>query len=123
MASRSIDDLSTDDEGFLLVNDYLQSVDNPFVFGAGDCVSIKKYSRLSKNGVNAVRQGPILWDNIKSYMNGKELREFKPQKKYVAILSTVKKQALFTYGRFSIHSRLAWRLKHYIDDNFIKKFK
>lgn len=115
--------VTTDDKNFLIVNDYLQSVDYPFVFGAGDCVSINTYSRLPKNGINAVRQGSILWDNVKSYMVGERLKIFKPQKRYVAILSTGNKKALFTYGRFSVHSRLAWKVKHYIDHKFMKRFK
>ncbi|MFZ3579545.1 FAD-dependent oxidoreductase [Virgibacillus sp. DJP39] len=116
-------DMTTDDSGFLLVNDYLQSPDCPFVFGAGDCVSIKTNRSLPKNGVYAVRQAPVLWGNIKKYLNERGMEVFKPQNKYVAILSTGNKEALFTYGRFSVHSRLAWKLKHLIDGKFIRKFK
>ncbi|WP_020006673.1 FAD-dependent oxidoreductase [Salinicoccus albus] len=115
--------MTTDDSGFLLVNNYLQGEDCPFVFGAGDCVTINKHRSLPKNGVYAVRQAPVLWENIKEYLNGGELNEFIPQKRYVAILSTGNKQALFTYGNFSVHSSLAWKLKHFIDGKFIRKFK
>ena len=115
--------ISTDGSGFLKVNTCLQNDAYPFVFGAGDCISINKNSELPKNGVYAIRQAPILWRNIKKYLNGEELDVFKPQKKYIAILSTGKKEALFIYGRFSFHSRIAWFLKHYIDCKFIKKFK
>ncbi|MEQ6389943.1 FAD-dependent oxidoreductase [Bacillaceae bacterium S4-13-58] len=113
--------VETDEKGFLVVNDHLQSVSYPFVFGAGDCVSIIKYINLPKNGVYAVRQAPILWENIKNYMVGLPLAVFKPQKKFVAIISTGNKEALFTYGRLSFHSKLAWNLKHYIDQKYINK--
>ncbi|WP_407818304.1 FAD-dependent oxidoreductase [Staphylococcus aureus] len=115
--------MRTDDLGFLLVNNYLQSEDYPFVLGAGDCISITKDKSLPKNGVYAVRQAPILWKNIKNYLNGENLATFKPQKKYIAILSTGNKEAMFTYGTFSFHSGLAWKLKNFIDLKFMEKFK
>ncbi|MGD6793857.1 FAD-dependent oxidoreductase [Metabacillus indicus] len=113
--------LQTDQSGFMLVNDFLQSVSYPFIFGAGDCVTIEEYKTLPKNGVYAVRQGPVLWENIKRKVHGNALLSFKPQKKFISILSTGDKSALFTYGQINIKGNFAWRLKNKIDTHFIRK--
>jgi NADH dehydrogenase FAD-containing subunit len=99
----------------MLVNYTLQSATYPFIFGAGDCVSLNEYQALPKNGVYAVRQCPMLWENIKRRINGNSLLSFKPQKKFVSILSTGNKSPLFTYGKVAIKGSWAWRLKNKID--------
>jgi NADH dehydrogenase FAD-containing subunit len=72
--------LEVNDTGFLLVNTYLQSVEYPYIFGAGDCVSLKEYPNLPKNGVYAIRQSPILWINISNFSQEKPLHSYQPQK-------------------------------------------
>lgn len=116
-------DIETDNSGFLLVSDCLQSVQYPEIFGAGDCISIESYPTLPKNGVYAVRQGPILWHNLKSQLNSREQKPFTPQNRYVSILSTGGGEAFLTYGTFSAHGKFPWILKQRIDRNFIKEFK
>jgi NADH dehydrogenase FAD-containing subunit len=113
--------LSIDSEGYLLVEDTLQNADYPYVFGAGDCVSLAGYPDLPKNGVYAVRQGPLLWKNIKRLITGRPLVPFKPQKMFVSILSTGEKHGLFTYGDFVIYGKWAWSLKNRIDQKFMNK--
>lgn len=113
--------LSTDSNGFLVVEDTLQNKEFPFIFGAGDCVTLKNYPLLPKNGVYAVRQGPILWKNLKRYMNNQNLLRFKPQKRFLSILSTGDKQGLLTYGRLTFYGKSAWNIKHFIDKRFMKK--
>lgn len=115
--------LQTDDGGFLLVNSCLQSAMYPEIFGAGDCIAIKDYPSIPKNGVYAVRQGPILWENLKSRLNSGKLKSFTPQKRYISILSTGGGEAFLTYGRFSMHGKLPWRLKQHIDQRFMKQYK
>lgn len=111
------------DNGFLLVESTLQVKDFPWVFGAGDCVSIRTNPELPKNGVYAVRQEPLLWGNINLYLTGKPLKTFVPQKKFLSILSVGQQQGLFTYGENAFYGRWAWRLKHSIDVKFMNKHK
>lgn len=115
--------LTLDNNGFLLVESTLQVKDFPWVFGAGDCVSIRTNPELPKNGVYAVRQEPVLWGNINHYLTGKPLKSFIPQKKFLSILSVGQQQGLFTYGENAFYGRWAWRLKHSIDVKFMEKHK
>lgn len=115
--------LPTDGSGFLMVNDRLQSIGYPEVFGAGDCVTLDRYPSLSKNGVYAVRQGPILWKNLKNCLSSESLLSFAPQKRFVSILSTGEGEAFLSYGNRFLHGRLPWKLKQHIDRKFMKRFK
>ena len=115
--------LTLDENGFLLVESTLQVKDFPWVFGAGDCVTIRTYPELPKNGVYAVRQEPVLWGNINLYLTGKPLKSFVPQKKFLSILSVGQQEGLFTYGDIALYGKWAWRLKHSIDVKFMGKHK
>ena len=115
--------ISTDRAGFLLVNNQLHSVEYPEVFGAGDCVSIEDFPTLPKNGVYAVRQGPILWRNLKNKINGEELKSFIPQKRFLSILSTGNGETFLIYGRLLLHGKLPWFIKVALDRQFMKRFQ
>ena len=56
-------DIPTGEDGGLLVNEYLQSPQYPEIFGGGDCISFKPRP-LDKVGVFAVRENPILLENL-----------------------------------------------------------
>lgn len=115
--------LPTDPSGYLLVNKALQSVGHPEIFGGGDCISIDCYPKLAKNGVYAVRQGPVLWKNLKNSLSGDKLFLFKPQKHFVSILSTGGGEAFLTYGKRFFHGKIPWQIKQHIDRKFMKRFK
>ena len=115
--------LAVNKDGFLLVNSSLQSIDNPFVFGAGDCVSLVTHPHLEKSGVHAVRQGPFLWNNLRAALKKTPFVYYSPQKKSMAILSTGNKEALLLYGKIALHGKWAWRLKDRIDRKFVHKYK
>lgn len=119
----SLSGLTTDAGGFLLVNDKMQSVQHPDLFGAGDCITIDRYSVLAKNGVYAVRQGPVLWKNLKNSLSGNTLLSFVPQKRFVSILSTGEDEAFLTYGKWSLHGTIPWKMKQRIDRKFMKSYK
>src|SRR5437763_583997 len=61
-------------DGFLRVRDTLQSLDDSAVFGTGDCVSFESYPELAKNGVHAVRQGAVLFDNVAAFLRERPLQ-------------------------------------------------
>jgi NADH dehydrogenase FAD-containing subunit len=59
------------EDGTMLVEDTLQNEEFPFLFGAGECVSIKGLPSGSKF---TDMQGDVLWNNIKRYISGQKLQ-------------------------------------------------
>jgi len=114
--------LAIDAQGFLRAKDTLQSITDPAVFGTGDCVQFEAYPDLPRNGVYAVRQGPVLFDNIASFLHEKPTRPFRPQSVYLALLNTADGRAVLSYGPLTWQSRWARWFKDRIDRDWIRKF-
>ena len=113
--------LAADSNGFMQVNDCLQSVSHPNVFGAGDIVAMVNYSR-PKAGVFAVRQGKPLFENLQQFLLEKPLKPFAPQKQYLGLIGTGNKRAIASRGSFMWESALLWYWKDWIDRQFMQKF-
>ncbi|RWZ52287.1 pyridine nucleotide-disulfide oxidoreductase [Halobacillus fulvus] len=116
-------DLDTDDKGFAHVESTLQFKDYPFMFGAGDCVTMLDHPKLPKSGVYAVRQGPVLADNLYHFFKKEPLQEYDPQKQALYILSVGHQKGFLIYGPVSFCNRRAWKMKNKIDRDFMKKYK
>ena len=112
--------LDVDDQGFIRVNPYLQSTSHKDVFAAGDIASLS--DPRPKSGVFAVRQGPYLANNIRAIVTQKRLKEYKPQKDFLGLISSGDEYAVASYGRWSYQSAWLWRLKDWIDRGFMRKF-
>jgi selenide, water dikinase len=108
-------DLAKDAEGFLAIGPTLQSLDDPFVFAAGDCAGMVASPR-EKAGVFAVRQGPPLADNLRRRLRHEPMRDFRPQKRFLTLLGTGNGEAVGGRGRWLAFSgRWVWRWKQRID--------
>jgi selenide, water dikinase len=114
--------LDVDPAGFLRVRNTLQSLTDPAVFGTGDCVAFESYSGLARNGVHAVRQGPVLFENVAALLRERPLRPFRPQRFCLGLLNTADGRAVLRYGPLVWQGRLARRLKDRIDRAWIDKF-
>jgi selenide,water dikinase len=114
--------LAVDAAGFLKVSATLQSVSHANVFGTGDCVAFTPNPQLPKNGVYAVRQGAVLFDNVAAFLQERPLRPFRPQRNCLCLLNTADGQTVLAYGPLSWKSRWARRLKDRIDRTWIRKF-
>ena len=114
--------LSKNEKGFIRVNNNLLSISDKNIFVTGDACSLENKPK-PKSGVMAVRQGEILKENIFLKLIGKNLIKFKPQKNWLYLIGTYKNYALLNYFFLSFHSRLCWRLKVWIDRNFINNFR
>lgn len=112
---------STDDNGFIEVNRYLQSVSHLCVFAAGDVASMVHTPR-PKSGVYAVRQGMRLAKNLRHYALQEKLKAFKPQKKSLILMSTGRKHVIAARGNWAAEGKIYWRLKNHLDSNFVKKY-
>lgn len=113
--------LKTDEKGFILVKDTLQSLSHPHIFAAGDIATMVNYHR-PKAGVFAVRQGKPLLENWRKIIAGKPLQDYTPQKKYLALIGTGDKKAIASWGSFGWQSPLLWCLKVIIDRKFMNRF-
>ncbi len=113
--------LALDDKGFIRVLDTLQSVSDPLVFAAGDIASMDNH-RLEKAGVFAVRQGPPLTENLRRSATGRPLLNYKPQRFWLALISTGDRHAVASRGAFSVQGDWVWRWKDWIDRRFMQRF-
>lgn len=110
------------DEGlFLRVRDTLQVENDDSIFAAGDIANVVNHPR-EKAGVFAVRQGPPLADNLKRMALGKAPKDFHPQKKWLALISTGDKYAVASRGDMQFDGATVWRWKDWIDRRFMEKF-
>ncbi len=115
-------DLPKTDDGFLAVRSTLQTTAEAPVFVVGDTASFVD-QRVPKAGVYAVREGPILWDNIQNLLAGRPLKSYHPQRGFLSLLSTGDGQALLQYQGWTLHGRWAFRLKDHIDRKFIRMYQ
>ncbi|MEG3859900.1 FAD-dependent oxidoreductase, partial [Microcoleus sp. herbarium12] len=113
--------LAIDSNGFMQVNDCLQSVSHPNVFGAGDIAAMVNHPR-PKAGVFAVRQGKPLFENLQQFLLAKPLKPFIPQEKYLGLIGTGNQRAIASRGNFMWESPLLWYWKDWIDRQFMHKF-
>ncbi|MBI5582031.1 MAG: FAD-dependent oxidoreductase [Deltaproteobacteria bacterium] len=114
--------LPTGVDGGLLVNDFLQSVAFPEIFGGGDCICFAPRP-LAKVGVYAVRQNPVLLQNLRSALCGGDLVAFTPQKRYLLAFNMGDGTAIVSWKRLVFDGRPGFALKDYLDRRFMKMFQ
>jgi NADH dehydrogenase FAD-containing subunit len=114
--------LPTGPDGGLLVNEFLQSVAHPNIFGGGDCIYFQPQP-LDKVGVYAVRQNPLLRDNLTAALEGRPLQPFQPGGAYLLIFNMGDGRGIFRKKNLVFDGRLAFWLKDYIDRRFMRKFQ
>lgn len=114
---------TVDKAGYMIVNSYLQSVDYPFIFGAGDCIAFSEFQYVKKVGVYAIREAPYLLVNILRFLKNEELQRYVPQKSYLAIISAGNKKGILQYKSIGTLSSLSWKLKDFIDRRFMKEYQ
>ena len=113
--------LALDDGGFVQVNEHLQSVTDPRIFAAGDVASMVGHP-LEKAGVFAVRQARPLTDNLRASVLGQPLVVFRPQRKWLALISTGNRYAVASRGAIGFAGSWVWHWKDGIDRRFMRRF-
>ena len=108
-------------DGFIAVNEYLQSSD-PVIFAAGDCAHLSTSPR-PKAGVYAVREAPILFDNLRAALGAGRMRAYRPQKDYLKLISLGNKSALAEKFGTTFAGSAMWKWKDHIDQTFMNRFR
>ncbi|MDP5216930.1 selenide, water dikinase SelD [Ruegeria sp. 2205SS24-7] len=109
------------DDGFVKVNDYLQSSD-PNAFAAGDCAHLSHDPR-PKAGVYAVREAPVLYQNLRAALGAGQMRRYQPQHDYLKLMSLGARSALGERFGKALSGSLMWRWKDHIDQTFMNRFR
>jgi selenide,water dikinase len=115
-------DLRKDERGFLLTEPTLECVDSRGIFAVGDSGTIRGHE-LPRAGVYAVRQGPVLWENIQRSLRADQLREYKPQKRFLKLLNTGDGSAIGEYAGQYFRGTPVWWLKDRIDGKFMDMYQ
>ncbi len=113
--------LASTEQGFVHINRHLQSVSHAQVFAAGDVASDPDQPR-PKAGVFAVRQGPVLADNLLRVLAGQTLQPYRAQQDYLSLLSTGGQHAIATWYGLVWQGDWVWHWKNRIDRAFMQRF-
>ena len=115
-------DLAKDDKGFLSTRPTLQTIDDDSIFAVGDCGTIES-DPTPKAGVYAVRQGPVLWRNLRNWIEQKSMVEYRPQRGFLKLINTADNQAIAEYKGRTFFGRWCWNLKDRIDRKFMRMYQ
>jgi NADH dehydrogenase FAD-containing subunit len=123
--------LPVDGGGFLRVDDTMQCPATPWLFAAGDCAALASYPELKKIGVHAVKQGPVLRDNVTAALDAlqsgrplseADVRAFTPYPVAPLILSTGDPTGLWASDRWWLRGGPVLRLKHFVDRRWMGRY-
>ncbi|SDE61085.1 selenide, water dikinase SelD [Limimaricola pyoseonensis] len=107
------------EDGFVTVGPTLET-SAPGIFAVGDCAHMAHDPR-PKAGVYAVRQAPVLFDNLRAALSGGRLRDYRPQKDYLKLVSLGGKAAMAEKWGRTYANPLLWQWKDRIDRKFMRK--
>lgn len=113
--------LATDARGFLAVDDTLRVEGEAAIFAAGDVATQTRHPR-PKAGVYAVRQAPVLAHNLRAQLLGRPLRQHRPQRRFLSLLSLGERRAVADRGLLTASGAWVWRWKDRIDRRFMARF-
>lgn len=115
-----VSQLPSADDGSLLVDEHLRVANAP-IFAAGDCAVNESYN-AQRAGVHAVRQGPIIRDNLLATLAGStgSFRRYEPPANPLQIVNLGDGTAICVKGSRVVHGRWCMGLKFRIDWAFVR---
>ena len=115
-------DLPLDDRGFLTTDRSLRSTSGRPIFAVGDSGTISG-ENLPKAGVYAVRQGPVLWDNLERSLDGQPLIDYRPQRSFLKLINKGDGTAIGQWKGLAFAGTWVLKLKDRIDSQFMEKYQ
>lgn len=115
--------LPTEKRGFVRIRSTLQVEGYDSLFAVGDCATLIEHPSTPKAGVYAVRQGPYLTTNLRAILAGRKLEVYRPQSDFLTLLNLGDGTALGAKWGLSFHGRWVMRLKDWIDQRFMERFR
>jgi NADH dehydrogenase FAD-containing subunit len=115
-------DIAKDEHGFIETTMCLQSASAPSIFAVGDA-GTQRHLPAPKAGLYAVRQGPVLLENLRRVILVQELRPFAPQRTFMKLLNTGDGRAIGEWRAFSFEGAWVWRMKMGIDKRFVSRYR
>ena len=109
--------LKLDGRGFVQVDRALRSVSHPHIFAVGDCAALDE----PKSGVQSVRHGMLLADNVRRLVAGAALEPYVPNPKALMLLSCGARYAIAARGDWSAQGRWVWWWKNAIDRRWMRR--
>ncbi len=124
--------LPTTEKGFVRVQTSLLAQTDARIFVAGDAAAVDGHESLARIGVHAVKQGPLLAENVRRSVESvragdepddAELQAFRPYPVAPLILSTGEPWAIAAAGPVAGRGRWALALKHLVDRRWMAKYR
>jgi selenide,water dikinase len=125
-------DVPKSSKGYLAVDKTLLSDGSPWLFAVGDCAEVRDAPSIRRAGVFAVREAPILAQNLKEQIRKiverdtdsprDGLVQYEPQSDFLSLLNTCDGSAIGSkYGKAWQGKHVFWQ-KNHIDLSFMYLF-
>ena len=124
--------LAVTERGFARVDSGLRSISDGRVFVAGDAAAVAGHEHLARIGVHAVKQGPVLRENVGRALaaladgldpTAAKLRPFRPYPVAPLLVSTGEPTGWWLAGPVALNNGPALRLKHAVDRRWIDRYR
>ena len=115
--------LPTDERGFLRTDPTLRVEGHDVVFAVGDCATQVDHPWVPRAGVYAVRQGPVLTENLRRAVRGGPARRYRPQRDFLTLLNLGDGTAAGGKWGVSVAGRPVFAWKDRIDRAFMRRFR
>jgi selenide, water dikinase len=108
-------------DGYVDVDVHLRAPGDHRLFAAGDCANLVHAPR-PKAGVFAVREAPVLYENLRNALAGKNpSRKYHPQGDYLKLISAGGKVAVAEKFGWAASAAAFWSVKNRIDKDFMER--
>jgi NADH dehydrogenase FAD-containing subunit len=112
--------LPVDVNGYLSIEETLQVKKYPFIFGSGECAVIEGQMPYSHSICTSIKQGNILYTNIKGYLDTGEGAFYSGGNPIYSPLDLGNKQGFAVYNNRPFHGRIPWVLRQLENKKLLK---